>query len=142
MVLLKNESFEEKYCFGNNDGDKIFWNITKMRDYVKNKNIPIKSFKINELYEYNQSPINQKYAMETDYKIPGILVELIKGKLFYKLIDGNHRLYKAKIFGEEIINCYYFIFEEQIKFVIDIDNKPISITKYYSVIDKTIKNKL
>lgn len=138
MGSFKNESFDEKYCFGTNDGEKIFWNISKMRSYIKKHNIPKKIFLISDLYKFNKSPINEEHAIKTDYNIPGLIVELIEGKLFYKLIDGNHRLYKAKISGETTFSCYYFSFDEQIKFVVDINDKNISLEYYNRIVENII----
>jgi len=139
MNKIYNDTFDEKYCFGNNYGEKIFWNISNMRKYITENNVIIKSYPINELYEQNPSPINIEYAIELKHNKLGIIIELIIGnKNKLKLVDGNHQLYKAKIIGNKTFDCYYFSYEEQIKFVVDIDNKPIPIEMYNKFIEKTI----
>ena len=139
MNTLKDETFDEKYCFGNNSGEKIFWNITNMRKYINVNIVPIKNFSVEKLIEKNPSPINKEYAIELEQNKYGIIVELIKeDKNSLKLIDGNHQLYKAKILGNKSFGCYYFSYEEQIKFIVDIENKPIPIEIYKEFIKKTV----
>ena len=139
MNILKDETFDEKYCFGNNSGEKILWNITNMRKYINVNIVPIKNYSVEKLIEKNPSPINKEYAIELEQNKYGIIVELINGdKNKLKLIDGNHQLYKAKILGNKTFNCYYFSYEEQIKYLVDIENKSIPIGIYEKFIKKTI----
>jgi hypothetical protein len=141
MKILENKTFDEKYCYGNDYGERIFWNISNMRKNIEENNIPIKSYSINELFEKNPSTINKKYAMEINHKKLGIIVELIKNnENSLKLIDGNHQLYKAKIMGEKTFDCYYFSYEEQIRFIVDINNKSIPVEIYDNFIKNTIEN--
>lgn len=55
--------------------------------------------------------------MTTDPERPGILVEWQPGE--WKLIDGNHRLYKAIQEGRELYMVWMVPFEEQLNFLID-----------------------
>jgi hypothetical protein len=138
---MENKTFDEKYCFGNNFGETIFWNITDMRKYINENNVPIRHYSVEELFEENPSPVNKEYALGLKQSKLGIIVELTNGdRNLLKLIDGNHQLYKEKLSGNKTFGCYYFSYEEQIKFVVDIDGKPIPAEVYNKFIRRTIQS--
>lgn len=110
----------EKYQIGTKSGS-ISWDITEVKKSIGKENYNIKKMKVKELVSYNLFNGNSEYAMETDINIPCIVVELCDGK--NKLIDGNHRLYKANKLGVEIIDCYYLNEDEHIRYIIDFNRE-------------------
>jgi hypothetical protein len=54
--------------------------------------------------------------MTTDLTQPLVLVQLCAGK--DRLIDGNHRLYKAKILCVKTLSAYYLTPEQHQKYII------------------------
>ncbi len=71
---------------------------------------------MDELAACNRFCGNKEYAMTTDLSQPLVLVQLCPGK--DKLIDGNHRLYKAKQLGIRTLSAYYLTPEQHQKYVI------------------------
>ena len=59
--------------------------------------------------------------MTTDLAQPLILVQLCPGK--DKLIDGNHRLYKAKLLGVKTLSAYYLTPEQHQKYIIGFETE-------------------
>ena len=54
--------------------------------------------------------------MTADLSQPLVLVQLCAGK--DKLIDGNHRLFKAKRLGVKTLSAYYLTPEQHQKYII------------------------
>ena len=54
--------------------------------------------------------------MTSDLTKPLVVAELSKDHLL--LIDGNHRLYKARALGLENIPCYYLSQKQQQHFIV------------------------
>lgn len=125
--------FEQKYGMGTQDGkDLILWDINKIIAGIAHANIPVKYLNVNELCDIYLFNGDAKYAMTTDINKPCIIVDFAgKGQ---KLIDGNHRLYKAKMINQETIPCYILPDEYHMKFIVNFDieqyNKVIS--EYYA----------
>ena len=126
-------SFEQKFCIGTNDGKyQIFWDITALINDLQNKNFPVYQKNIFDLIERNNFYGNPDYAMQTNVTMPCIIVEL-DGKT-EKLIDGNHRLYKASQLNFKSIPCYILPEEYHKKFIMDYDD--LTYTKVVSEIIK------
>lgn len=113
-------SENEKYQIGTKSGS-ISWDITELKKAIEKEKYNIKKMSVKELVAYNSFNGNSQYAMETDINIPCIVVELCDGK--NKLIDGNHRLYKANKLGFEMIDCYYLNEDEHIRYIIDFNGE-------------------
>lgn len=109
---------EQKYQIGTESG-KILWDISKLLKDISN--FEIKSFDVKQLAESNNFFGNMEYAMKTDITIPLIVIELVKGKT--KLIDGNHRLFKANKFNVNKISCYFLKKHEHKKYIIDFNDE-------------------
>jgi hypothetical protein len=109
----------EKYQIGTKSGN-ILWDISELKNSIEKGNYKISEMNVKELVSYNFFNGNSHYAMETDISNPCIVVELCDGK--DKLIDGNHRLYKANKLRVETINCYYLTKTEHIKYIIEFDS--------------------
>jgi hypothetical protein len=110
-------SFEQKYQMGTDDGCEIIWDINALLKDLQNKSYPVCNRRILDFDEINNSCGDIEYAMSTDLENPCIVVELTE--TIKKLIDGNHRLYKAKALGIESISCYFLPLEYHKKFILD-----------------------
>ena len=71
---------------------------------------------VDKLAACNRFRGNKEYAMTADLSQPLVLVQLCAGK--DKLIDGNHRLYKAKLLGVKTLPAYYLTPEQHQKYII------------------------
>jgi len=71
---------------------------------------------VDELFAENNFCGNKDYAMTTDLSQPLVLAQLCAGK--DKLIDGNHRLYKAEMLGIKTLSAYYLVPEQHQKYII------------------------
>lgn len=107
---------EQKYQLGNEYGN-IMWNIGDM--LLDISSFQKKKFSVDKLSENNPFHGNEDYALQTDLSLPCVVVNL--SNKFDKLIDGNHRLFKAKKEGLKEIECYYLQEEEHIKFIENFD---------------------
>lgn len=103
---------EQKYQMGTESGS-ILWNIGRMLEDVSTFRVASRS--IAELAEGNPFHGDPEYAMETDLSKPLILAELQEGK--YKLLDGNHRLYKALALHVDRLPVYCLTREEHIRYI-------------------------
>ena len=113
--------FEQKYCIGTNDGKhQMFWDISALINDLINTQFPIINYNVLDLVKSNHFFGDSEYAMKTNMEIPCIIVKLSED--IEKLIDGNHRLYKAKQLHHEKIPCYVLPMEYHKKFIIDYDD--------------------
>jgi len=111
-------SFEQKYCIGSNDREhQIIWDISALIKDLTNANLAVKDYKVLDLIKINNFFGDAEYAMKTDVESPCIIVEL--NESIEKLIDGNHRLYKAKQLNLNSIQCYVLPEEYHKKFIIE-----------------------
>ena len=111
-------SFKQKYCIGSNDGEyQIIWDISALIKDLENTDFIIRHYKVSDLIKINNFFGNAEYAMKTDVEIPCIIVKLNEN--IEKLIDGNHRLYKANQLNLNSIQCYVLPEEYHKKFIID-----------------------
>ena len=104
------------------DGDELFangifeFNITKMieyieenRDYISLEKVPVSDF----FKEF--SSINESHMNSVEISKPVILAEISPGR--YNLIDGNHRMEKARRVGLKSILAYRLNVEQHINFL-------------------------
>ena len=113
-------SFKQKYCMGTKDGKlKIFWDISAILNDLKDNTISPVQYCVHDLIEQNNFFGDREYAMKTDISKPCLIVQLNKN--LEKLIDGNHRLYKAQQLQLATIPCYLLPLEFHINFIIDYD---------------------
>ena len=103
---------EQKYQMGTESGS-LLWNIGRMLE--DSASFRVVSRSITELAEGNPFHGDPEYAMETDLTRPLILAELQEGK--YKLLDGNHRLYKARALHVDRLPVYLLTREEHIRYI-------------------------
>ncbi len=104
------------------EGDELYqngifiFNITKMYKFIDtNANIfPIESILI-ENYYYQNSNLDESHLKNTDINKPGIIAEIAPGR--YNLIDGNHRIEKARRLGNKKFDVYRFNMESHLQFI-------------------------
>lgn len=105
---------EQRYRIGTTSGH-LMWNVGSMLANLSS--FELVSFNVDALSESNPFHGNTDYAMTTDLSKPIIVVELAENK--FKVIDGNHRLFKARSRGIETRSAYYLTKAEQIRFIED-----------------------
>lgn len=105
---------------GTEDGSvKIFWDITALNRDLQESNFPVTLCDTSDLCKSNHFNGNAEYAMTTDVSKPCILIELANRHM--KLIDGNHRLYKASKLSIRQVPCYIVPSHYHIKYIVDYD---------------------
>ena len=105
-----------------NDGDELYpngifvFNITKMNEYLENN--PDK-FDLVEIavadFPRSFSSINETHVGSVNVSRPVILAEISPGH--YNLIDGNHRVEKARRTGKSHLLAYKLNVHQHIKFL-------------------------
>ena len=109
----------QKYQMGTDDGHEVVWDINAIIKDLQNSNLPVCNRQVNDFTDGDNPCMNTEYAMSTNIETPCIIVELTdKTK---KLIDGNHRLYKAKQLGIENLPCYILPLDYHKNFIVDYD---------------------
>ena len=105
-----------------NKGDELFqngifiFNITKMIEYLKKSpnKVDLVEAKVND-FPKSFSTIDESYVDSVDVSKPVILAEISPGH--YNLIDGNHRMEKARRMGVENISAYKLDVNQHLKFL-------------------------
>jgi len=103
-------------------GDELFpngifvFNITKMIEYIQEnpENITIEEVAVSN-FNSCFSSINESHVDSVEISKPLILAEISPGRL--NLIDGNHRLEKARRMGVKSIQAYRLNVEQHMKFL-------------------------
>ncbi|TKB23116.1 hypothetical protein FCL47_23890 [Desulfopila sp. IMCC35006] len=88
---------------------KILEHIQRIPDFITAENVPVSDF-----YK-DFSSINEDHVASTDISIPVILAEISPGR--YNLIDGNHRMEKARRKGIRTLVAYKLNPEQHIQFL-------------------------
>lgn len=121
--LKINKSF--KPC-PTEDGDEIYqngifeFNISKLLEYMKNNSEKFELIEVEvEDFPKEFSSLNEMHVESTDHSQPVIIAEISPG--LYNLIDGNHRMEKARIKGLTSINAFKVNVDQHIKFLTDKD---------------------
>lgn len=103
-------------------GDELFpngifvFNITKILEYIKNKpnDIILEEIMVRD-YCSGFSSINESQMDSVKISRPVILAEISPKK--YNLIDGHHRMEKARRMGINIIRAYRLTVEQHMQFL-------------------------
>lgn len=103
-------------------GDELFpngifeFNITKMIDYIQENpdSITIEEAAVCDYFK-GFSSINESHVDSVEISKPVILAEISPGR--YNLIDGNHRMEKARRMGINCIQAYKLNVEQHIRFL-------------------------
>ena len=105
------------------NGDELFpngifvFNITKMIEYIQKNSddIVLEEVAVDD-FPNEFSSINEEHLDSVDISEPVILAEISPGQ--YNLIDGNHRMEKARRLGINRIRAYKLNAERHIRFLI------------------------
>jgi hypothetical protein len=103
-------------------GDELFpngifvFNITKIIEYINKNpdNITLEEVAVSDFFK-GFSSINESYVDSVEISIPVILAEISPGR--YNLIDGNHRMEKARRMGITKIRAYKLNVEQHMRFL-------------------------
>ena len=103
------------------DNDELYpngifeFNITKMIEYINNNpdNVPVEKVSVEDCWE--SLDLNGAYVDSVDISKPVILAEIAPGR--YNVIDGNHRVEKARKDGVGILSAYKLKPEQHINFL-------------------------
>ena len=104
------------------DGDELFpngifvFNITKIMEYIQenSESIPLVEVAVSDFYK-DFSSINESYLDTVDIYKPVILAEISPGR--YNLIDGNHRIEKARRLKTNSIRAYKLDVVQHMRFL-------------------------
>ena len=105
------------------DGDELFpngifeFNITKMIEYIKNNldHISLEKVVVNDFFK-EFSSINESHLNSVKLSKPVILAEISPEQ--YNLIDGHHRMEKARRTGRKILSAYKLNVTQHVRFLI------------------------
>jgi hypothetical protein len=103
-------------------GDELYangifeFNITKMIEYIeKNRDrVTLQEIAVNNFFEVSSS-IDKRHMETVDISQPIIVAEISPGR--YNVIDGNHRMEKARGIGIENMPAYKLNPEHHTKFL-------------------------
>jgi len=104
------------------DGDELFpngifeFNVTRILEYLDNNptDIDIVEIGVNDL-DQGFSSLDGSHVQSADISRPVILVEISPGH--YNLIDGHHRVERARQLGVSTIRAYKFSVLQHINFL-------------------------
>jgi hypothetical protein len=104
------------------EGDELFpngifvFNITKLIEYIEKSsdNILLKEVAVSDFFK-GFSSINESHMDSVEISKPIILAEISPGS--YNLIDGNHRMEKARRLGINSIQAYKLDVSQHIRFL-------------------------
>jgi len=105
-----------------NDGDELYpngifeFNITKIIEYIHSNlaDIALEMVAVEDFYK-GFSSLDESHVDKTDVSRPVIMVEISPGR--YNLIDGNHRMQKARRMGIKSMSAYKLNAEQHMKFL-------------------------
>jgi len=102
------------------DGDELFpngifvFNITKMTEYITHSRIPCEEVQVRD-FSRGLSKFKEEHLASVDITRPVIVAEISPGR--YNVIDGNHRIEKARRLGMETIMAYKLGPEQHLQFL-------------------------
>ena len=105
-------------------GDELYpngifvFNITKMIKYIQasSNNIDLVDIAVSD-FPHRSPYINESYLDSVSLSQPAIIAEISPGH--YNLIDGHHRMEKARRLGMKKISAYKLNVDHHIAFLID-----------------------
>lgn len=108
---------QQKYHFATDNGILI-WDVTSILEDIEQHpdSYIIQTLSTALLADHNDARVSHTRAMASDLTKPLVVAELSKDHLL--LIDGNHRLHKARALGLENIPCYYLSQKQQQHFIV------------------------
>ena len=117
--ITKHDTFTP---FPVEDGDELYqngifqFNITRLIEYIQHNsnNIPSEEVVVDDFYS-GFSRINESHVESVNIDIPVILAEIAPGR--YNLIDGNHRMEKARRLGIKRLQAFKLSAAEHMNFL-------------------------
>lgn len=97
-----------------NNGIKVVWDIDSIVSEMAGTKTKVLS--VDKLYN-EKDQVNSSYAMQTDLRFP-IIVAKLHGEE-YEIVDGKHRLYKAKMIGKKEIDSYCIEPKDLFKYIME-----------------------
>ena len=103
-------------------GDELFpngifvFNITKLLEYIHNNrySVPLEEVAVKDFCK-DYSVINESYVDSVEISDPVVMAEISPGR--YNLIDGHHRMEKARRLGIYSIPAYKLSVEQHVRFL-------------------------
>lgn len=95
------------------NGVRIFWNIDLLRCDAQRKEKMV--FDVNCLFN-EEDDVDREWAMRKISNEPIIIAKRDDGK--FEILDGKHRLFKAKMCGQKQIEAYFFTESELEKYIL------------------------
>ncbi len=104
------------------DGDELFpngifvFNITRMLEHIQNNTaeISIAEMAVRDIY-LGFSNLNEDHIESVDISRPVVFAEIAPGQ--YNLIDGHHRVEKARRLGKDTVRAYKLTVQQHIPFL-------------------------
>ena len=102
------------------DGDELYpngifvFNITKIVEYLQNQNIACEEVLVMD-FSRGSSKFKEDHLDTVDVAKPVIVAEISPSR--YNVIDGNHRMEKARRLGIEMIPAYKLSPEQHLQFL-------------------------
>jgi len=96
------------------------FNITKILEYIQSGtgNITLEEVAVGDFYK-EFSSINEDHVDSVDISVPVLLAEIAPGR--FNLIDGNHRMEKARRLKADSIHAYKLNANQHLKYLTSID---------------------
>lgn len=112
------------------DGIFVF-NITKLLAFIKSKpeRFPVETVLVSELHHFSSDHLDQETLKNANLSNPIILAEISPNR--YNVIDGNHRVERARIDGCKTIPAFRVQAEDHIAFLNSIEGYECYI-KYWN----------
>ena len=102
------------------DGDELYpngifvFNITKMIEYIASHRTPCEEIQIKD-FSLGVSKVKEEHLAVVDVTRPVIVAEISPGR--YNVIDGNHRVEKARRLGLATVMAYKLGPEQHLQFL-------------------------
>jgi len=102
------------------DGNEVYpngifvFNITKMAEFIQNQNISCEEILVRD-YSRGSSKFKEDHVDTVDVAKPVIVAEISPGR--YNVIDGNHRMEKARRLNREKVLAYKLSPEQHLQFL-------------------------
>lgn len=102
------------------DGDELYpngifvFNITKLTEYMQCNNITCEDVLVKD-FSRDFAIVKESHLAEVDVSKPVIVAEISPGQ--YNVIDGHHRMEKARRLGLEKISAYKLCPEQHMQFL-------------------------
>ena len=102
------------------DGDELYpngifvFNVTKLAEYIQRNGIDCEEVLVED-FSRGSSKFNEEHLPLVDVTKPVIIAEISPGR--YNVIDGNHRIEKARRLGLKKVSAYKVTPEQHIQFL-------------------------